>query len=83
MHRKDELLNIIVCRGGAGVNVMDYHLRDWGSYPGQGKSHIRYPLNNILFLSYETSAELVLYSTLLKHNYIVMCQHLMNECVLQ
>ena len=31
------------------------------SSPGQGKSHIRYALNNIQFISDKSSAELVLY----------------------
>ena len=48
--------------GSIVVSVLDSHSCDRGSSPGQGKHIIiRYVLNNIQFISDESSAELVLY----------------------
>ena len=49
------------CFGSVVVSVMDSHSCDRVSNPSQGNHIIRYALNNIRFISDESSAELVIY----------------------
>ena len=51
----------LVCFGSAVVSVMDSHSCDRGSIPCQGNHRYVILLNNIHFISDESSAELVLY----------------------